>query len=143
MKKNIITFLSLILIFSCSNVRTAKIKMGNNIYNLEIADTQELRSKGLMFRKKLPQNSGMIFVFSYDDYRSFYMKNTLIPLDIAFVNSSLEIVNIEQMQPLDETPVYSNEKAMYAIEMNRNFFEKNNIKTGDKIEILTSLKYIP
>jgi uncharacterized membrane protein (UPF0127 family) len=85
----------------------------------------------------------MLFVFSYEDYRYFYMKNTLIPLDIAFFDSQMKIVSIKQMQPLDETTVASDEKAMYALEMNQGFFEKQKIKVGDQAKLLTSVKYIP
>ncbi|OHD36378.1 MAG: hypothetical protein A2015_04440 [Spirochaetes bacterium GWF1_31_7] len=117
--------------------------MNDTIYNLEVADTYEKRQKGLMFRKKLQEKSGMIFVYSYADYRNFYMKNTLIPLDIAFIGPDLKILNIEQMAPLDETSVPSDGEAMYAIEMNKGFFNSINMKPGDSIEILSSLKYNP
>ena len=90
MLKKIILFLILLISFaSCKNVAKAKIEINGNVYTVEIANTQEKRSKGLMFRKSLPADSGMLFVFSYEDYRYFYMKNTLIPLDIAFFDSQL------------------------------------------------------
>jgi uncharacterized membrane protein (UPF0127 family) len=96
-----------------------------------------------MFRKHLPENTGMLFVFSYEDYRYFYMKNTLIPLDIAFFDSQMKIVSIKQMEPLDETTVPSDKKAMYALEMNKGFFEKEKINVGDSAKLLTSIKYFP
>lgn len=128
---------------SCQSKTEAKIEINGNIYTVEVANTQEKRSKGLMFRKKLPEDSGMLFVFSYEDYRYFYMKNTLIPLDIAFFDSQLKIVSIKQMEPLDETTVPSDKKAMYALEMNKDFFRKKGIKVGDQAKLLTSIKYIP
>ncbi len=145
-KKLFLSVLTIVcIIVSCNSERNtlAKIKMNNTIYNLEVADTYEKRQKGLMFRKKLPQKSGMIFVYSYADYRNFYMKNTLIPLDIAFIGPDLKILNIEQMAPLDETSIPSNGEAMYAIEMNKGFFNSIDMKPGDSIEILSSLKYNP
>lgn len=143
LKKTALLLMLLIMLMSCKNETKAKIEINGKIYTVEVANSQEKRSKGLMFRKYLPENTGMLFVFSYEDYRYFYMKNTLIPLDIAFFNVQMEIVSIKQMEPLDETTVPSEKKAMYALEMNRGFFEKEGIKVGDKIKLLTSVKYFP
>lgn len=143
MVKRTIQLLLLLVLFSCNSETKAKIEMNEKIYTVEVANSQEKRAKGLMFRKQLPQNTGMLFVFSYEDYRYFYMKNTLIPLDIAFFNAQMEIVSIKQMEPLDETTVPSDKKAMYALEMNRGFFENEGIKVGDKAKLLTSVKYFP
>lgn len=142
-RKNTLLLIVLIVLASCQNETKAKIEINKNVYTVEVANSQEKRSKGLMFRKQLPENSGMLFVFSYEDYRYFYMKNTLIPLDIAFFNAQMEIVSIKQMEPLDETTVASDRKAMYALEMNRGFFEKKEIKVGDKMKLLTPVKYFP
>lgn len=142
-KKNVLLLILFITLTSCQNETKAKIEINKTVYTVEVANSQEKRSKGLMFRKHLPDNTGMLFVFSYEDYRYFYMKNTLIPLDIAFFNAQMEIVSIKQMEPLDETTVASGKKAMYALEMNRGFFEKRGIKVGDKMKLLTSIKYFP
>lgn len=142
-RKNALLLLLLVMLASCQNETKAKIEINETVYTVEVANSKEKRSKGLMFRKKLPKNTGMLFVFSYEDYRSFYMKNTLIPLDIAFFDAQMEIVSIKQMEPLDETTVASGKKAMYALEMNRGFFEKKKIKVGDKMKLLTSIKYFP
>jgi uncharacterized membrane protein (UPF0127 family) len=144
MLKKIALLSVLFLIFiSCQNETKAKIMINEKTYTVEVANTQEKRSKGLMFRKHLPENTGMLFVFSYEDYRYFYMKNTLIPLDIAFFDSQMKIVSIKQMEPLDETTVPSDKKAMYALEMNKGFFEKEKINVGDSAKLLTSIKYFP
>ena len=144
MLKKIALLSVLFLIFiSCQNETKAKIMINEKTYTVEVANTQEKRSKGLMFRKHLPENTGMLFVFSYEDYRYFYMKNTLIPLDIAFFDSQMKIVSIKQMEPLDETTVPSDKKAMYALEMNKGFFEKEKINVGDSAKLLTSIKYLP
>lgn len=144
MLKKIALLSVLFLIFiSCKNETKAKIKINEKTYTVEVANTQEKRSKGLMFRKHLPENTGMLFVFSYEDYRYFYMKNTLIPLDIAFFDSQMKIVSIKQMEPLDETTVPSDKKAMYALEMNKGFFEKEKINIGDSAKLLTSIKHFP
>lgn len=143
LRKTVQLLMLLIVLSSCQSETKAKIEINEKTYTVEVANSQEKRAKGLMFRKHLPGNTGMLFVFSYEDYRYFYMKNTLIPLDIAFFNAQMEIVSIKQMEPLDEATVPSDKKAMYALEMNRGFFEKEGIKIGDKIKLLTSVKYLP
>src|SRR3989344_4541488 len=67
--------------------------------NVEIADDNEERMKGLMFRERLDENAGMLFVFEDEQYQAFWMKNTLIPLDIIFIGKNLEIVDIENAVP--------------------------------------------
>ena len=95
-----------------------------------------------MFRKKLSKNSGMLFVYRGKQYLSFYMKNTLIPLDIAFLDESFRIINIEEMFPLDETSVISKREAQFALEVNRSFFKRVNLKEGDIINFITPIRYI-
>ncbi|MBQ1998487.1 MAG: DUF192 domain-containing protein [Spirochaetales bacterium] len=143
LKKIVLSSVLFLIFISCQNETKAKIMINEKTYTVEVANTQEKRSKGLMFRKHLPENTGMLFVFSYEDYRYFYMKNTLIPLDIAFFDSQMKIVSIKQMEPLDETTVPSDKKAMYALEMNKGFFEKEKINVGDCAKLLTSIKYFP
>lgn len=101
---------------------------------VEIADTNESRSKGLMYRKNLEKNSGMLFVFKYEIMLSFWMKNTYIPLSIAYINSDGRINDIHLMQPLDTSVIYkSNRKSMYAIEVNQGWFKNNNIVEGCRV----------
>ena len=146
-KKSLIIILCIILStiilgYSFSNSKIVRIKISDRIYTFELAQTQEAREKGLMFRKALDQDSGMFFIFEKEDYLIFYMKDTLIPLDIAFIDSKLRIVDIQQMEPLDTTFIVSKAKALYALEVNRGFFEEAGIKLGDKIEPITALKGI-
>jgi len=124
-----------------SDKKFVKIRFGEQTFKVETALTEAERAKGLMHRRSLDAQSGMLFVYSYEQRLSFWMKNTLIPLDIAFIAGDGSILNIESMEPLDESTVSSNGKAMYALEMNRGFFTKYNIKAGDKIQILTPLQY--
>lgn len=102
---------------------------------VEVADTPEKIHQGLMFRESLGENNGMVFIFEGEDYRSFWMKNTLIPLDIIFVNSNSTIIDIkENFQPCEQEPCESyrsKEKATHAVEVNAGFVEKNNITEGD------------
>ena len=100
---------------------------------VEIADTDFLRNRGLMFRQHMPENSGMLFVFPGSDNRGFWMKNTLIPLSIAFINEGGHIINIENMEPNDLNSRYSSGPARYALEMNRGWFDKNSVRPGCKV----------
>lgn len=118
----------------CSKARsTIEIKYAQ--LNVENACTSEQLSQGLMFRKKLEENTGMLFVFSQEQTLNFWMRNTYIPLDIAYINNKNEIVDIQSMKPLDETAIVSKAPASYALEVNSGWFKKNNINVGDKIYI--------
>ncbi len=101
--------------------------------NLEVPKNQTEFDLGLMFRESLEENTGMLFVFEEVGEKFFHMKNTIIPLDIAFINKYGIIESIKQLQPLRVTPVSSDSDVLYAIEVNRGWFEKNNIEVGDKI----------
>lgn len=110
------------------------LRMGKHTAQVEIADTGLARRTGLMNRDSLPADQGMLF--SYDQPRelSFWMKNTKIPLDIAFVDEDGTIFQIEQMQPLDEDHTVSIRAARFALEMNQGWFKKHGVRVGDKIE---------
>jgi len=125
----------------CINKKQSKVKIEirDKTYTFELASTREERKKGLMFRKKLDPNGGMLFVYPNRTNLSFYMKNTLIPLDIAFISADYKIIEIRQMFPLDETSIESKEEAQYALEVNRGFFDRIGLKAGEKITILTSI----
>ncbi len=101
---------------------------------IEIANTEAKRALGLMYRNKMREDRGMLFVFDDEQYRSFWMKNTILPLDMIFVNSKLEIINIRKnTRPFDESQYISTAPAKYVIEVNAGFTNRYNIKSGDKI----------
>jgi uncharacterized membrane protein (UPF0127 family) len=101
---------------------------------VEIAQDPEALEKGLMFRDRLPENQGMLFVFPAPRVLSFWMRNTYIPLDIAFIDELGIIIDIQHMLPNDESKHYvSGSAALYALEMNGGWFKKNNITTGSKV----------
>jgi uncharacterized protein len=102
---------------------------------VEIADERAEQQRGLMERTELAENAGMLFVFDRDAPRSFWMRNTLIPLSIAYIASDGRIVDIQDMQPLDETSHPSAEPAQYALEVNQGFFAERGIKVGNVVEI--------
>jgi uncharacterized protein len=102
---------------------------------VEIADDQAEQRRGLMERTELAEDAGMLFVFDREEPRSFWMRNTLIPLSIAYIASDGRIVDIQDMQPLDETSHPSAEPAQYALEVNQGFFAERGIEVGNEVEI--------
>jgi uncharacterized protein len=142
MKKYFLFFLIVLSLFSCnSSANNVKIKLNGKIYSFEVAATEKARQTGLMFVKKLDRDGGMLFVYGQKQELYYYMKNTFIPLDIAFIDENLRIIDIQSMEPLDETTIQSKGKAMYALEVNRGFYEKIGVKVGDKLEIISPLSY--
>ncbi|MBR3947131.1 MAG: DUF192 domain-containing protein [Bacteroidales bacterium] len=102
--------------------------------DIELATTEEEHARGLMFRKQMDENKGMLFMFSYEDWRSFWMRNTLIPLDIIYVNAKREVVSIcKNAKTLDETSLPSEAPAMYVIEINAGHCDKYGIDKGTKV----------
>tara|TARA_B100000287_G_scaffold231058_1_gene217612 strand:- start:514 stop:1254 length:741 start_codon:yes stop_codon:yes gene_type:complete len=101
--------------------------------NLEIPSNQKDFDKGLMFRERLSKDSGMLFIFNEVSEKSFHMKNTFIPLDIAFINKDGIIESIKELEPNNLNPVYSDSEVLYALEVNRGWFTEKNIKVGDRV----------
>jgi uncharacterized membrane protein (UPF0127 family) len=99
----------------------------------EIAETDEEQSEGLMNRTSLGKNNGMLFLFEEGSSPCFWMKDTKIPLSIAFISKSNTIVKITNMEPLSLKEHCSGEPIVLALEVNQGWFEENNIKVGDKI----------
>jgi len=98
----------------------------------EVARTDAERARGLMEREELPEGRGMIFVFPDLAIRSFWMQNTYIPLDIAFMDSGGVIVDIQSMEPLDETFTSSASPAMFALEVPQGWFRARGIEVGQR-----------
>jgi len=102
--------------------------------DIEIADDSIERQIGLMHRDRLQDNQGMFFMFADESPQAFWMKNTIIPLDIIFINSDLEIVTVyRNTQPFSETQLVSEAPALYVVEVNAGFTEKHGIKAGDRV----------
>lgn len=102
--------------------------------NVEIAFTSEEHAKGLMNRSELCNDCGMLFIFSDEDYRTFWMKNTKIPLSIAFIDANGIINDIQDMKPYQTFPTYTSKyPAKFALEVNQGWFKKNYIKPGSKV----------
>jgi uncharacterized membrane protein (UPF0127 family) len=101
---------------------------------VELAETAKERTYGLMHRKSLGENEGMLFVYKSDQYMNFWMKNVSIPLSIAFINKAGVIIDIQDMETDNGAKTYpSPEPVRYALEMNKGFFKKNKIYVGDRL----------
>jgi uncharacterized membrane protein (UPF0127 family) len=105
--------------------------------SIEVADTPEERSVGLMNRESLPENAGMLFDFGGETNSGFWMRNTLLPLSIAFVAADGTILHIEDMQPQTEDLHFSPTQYRYAIEVNQGWFSENGISVGDSVHFRT------
>jgi uncharacterized protein len=125
--------LCLFLVVPSLHAQTIALKIGGKTVRAELANTPEARSHGLMQRKKLCANCGMLFVFPRPDIQSFWMKNTPLPLSIAFIAPSGIIVNIEDMQPETTDTHESSDEALYALEMAQGWFERSGVKPQDMV----------
>ncbi|MGZ3721677.1 MAG: DUF192 domain-containing protein [Bdellovibrionales bacterium] len=147
--KNIIAFL---ILFSCGAVHArdlnklyskADFKIGTQKFSAYVADDEERRAQGLMFIEKMPENTGMLFVFEDERVLGFWMKNTLIPLSIGFFDAKGVLIDIQEMKVAASImevspPSYkSNGAAAFALEMNTGWFAKHGIKTGSHLVRLT------
>lgn len=114
----------------------AWVVFGADTVRAEIASTSGQREQGLMYREEVPPGTGMLFVFDDEAVRSFWMKNTYVPLDIAYLDSSMRIVDIKRMEPRTEELYESSDPAMFALEVPRGWFEAHGIAEGDEAEIV-------
>jgi uncharacterized membrane protein (UPF0127 family) len=113
---------------------TYPLKIKGHTARVEVAVTEEEKRTGLMFRRTLGENSGMIFVYENEGRWAMWMKNTYVPLSVAFIDRNGRILNIEDMQPLTEDTHQAAGPAKYALEMNQGWFAKNGIGKGDKVQ---------
>ena len=119
--------------FSNENIEVS-IYNKNITFNVEVAKTIEERKTGLMYRKKLLNNEGMLFIFPREKIIQLWMKNTYIPLDVIFISENKIIVDLKKnMEKLSETIVKSKVKSRYALEFNAGLINKLDIKIGDKV----------
>jgi uncharacterized protein len=112
---------------------TTDITAGMHVIKAELAVTPQQQSMGMMFRREMPGNEGMLFVAEDSQVRCFWMKNTLIPLSIAFIADDGSIVNIAEMQALNERSHCSTKPVRYALEMPQGWFAKKGIAAGFKL----------
>ena len=144
--RNVLLLVLTPTLWSCtghSNI-SDKITYELNIHNkkprVEVAFTQKERTIGLMFRDKLDSDHGMLFIYPQEQNLSFWMKNTRIPLSIAFINSSGTITQIEPMAPYSLTSHTSKAEVRFALEMEEGWFRKNGITVGSKVDFPPEIK---
>jgi uncharacterized membrane protein (UPF0127 family) len=132
-------------VFFCSLLFSERISIDGNILEVEIADTHESRAKGLMGRLDLEEDHGMLFVYKTAQPLCFWMKNTFIPLSIAFFNEDKVLLQILDMDPpfQEPYPLYkSKTPALYALEVPQGWFRKKKIKPGVKFSFLSDQNHI-
>lgn len=131
--------LSLILGTACTqNLPTTRVQIGGVNVLAEIADSDMEKAIGLMNRTSLGENNGMLFIFDDERTRSFWMKNTLIPLDMIFIAANGTIVDVTTMQPCKSLfceSYRSKQPAKYVLEVNAGFSEEHGVEVGDSVDI--------
>jgi uncharacterized membrane protein (UPF0127 family) len=110
-----------------------KLSAGMHRIEAQVARTPEQRMTGLMYRKEMPQHEGMLFVFEQPSRQCFWMKNTLLPLSIAFIDDQGTVVNVEEMKPQTLESHCSTKPVRYVLEMNQGWFAKKGIRPGAKL----------
>jgi len=110
-----------------------RLTAGMHVITAEIAANDAARTKGLMFRESLEPNHGMLFVFERANVQCFWMKNTKIPLSIAFIKADGIITNIANMAPMTENSHCSTEPVLYTLEMEEGWFAKHGVSAGKSI----------
>ncbi|MCW8109417.1 DUF192 domain-containing protein [Alteromonas ponticola] len=114
---------------------TATVIIFGERFAVEYAHSPAQRAQGLMFRKSLCEDCGMLFYFTPHRKVGMWMKNTYIPLDVAFIDEEGVITDIKAMQPHDLNTTMSSKKVAYSLEMNQGWFKQHNVKVGDTIKI--------
>ena len=133
-----LTFLGVVMLIETFAIRAetlpqVHLQIGMHVIQAEVAANNETRMKGLMYRKSLQKNQGMLFVFDRSDRHSMWMKNTPLPLSVAFLDDKGVIVNIEEMKPFTDVTHTATKPARYALEMSEGWFKQRGIKAGDTV----------
>lgn len=121
--------------FEKAEIRIETADKTTHTLTVELAKTEKQREQGFMFREKIPEDTGMLFVFDRDERLAFWMKNTPTPLSIAYISSSGKIRAIFDMEPFNEKTVVSPFSVRYALEVPKGWFEKVGIKVGDSVDL--------
>ena len=114
-------------------LRTTQLTAGIHVITAEVASTPQSRMIGLMMRERLAPNHGMVFVFEDKSQHCFWMRNTLIPLSIAFIDDDGTVVSVADMAPKSEASTCPQRPVRYALEMNQGWFTKRGVTAGKKI----------
>ena len=114
-------------------MKTTTLKVAGHALKVEVAASDAQRMQGLMYRKKMGANDGMLFIFDEPAYQAMWMKNTLIPLSVAFLDAQGTILNILDMEPETLDTHMSAGPSIYAVETNKGWFAQKKVKAGDKV----------
>lgn len=117
-----------------ADLPTRTLRIHGQALTVEVASTPQTRETGLMNRFSLQQDHGMLFIFEAPQPLAFWMKDTYVPLSIAFVDANGRILNVEDMRPKDESTHWSKAPALFAIEMRQGWFASKGIGAGDVVE---------
>jgi uncharacterized protein len=117
-----------------------EVTVGSAVFRVEVARTEAQRARGLMQRRSLGSREGMLFVFEADEHLTFWMKDTLVPLSIAFLSSEGRILQIEDMVPLSEKAIRSRLSARYALELPRGSFHEVGAAEGSPVGLPAELR---
>ena len=130
------SFKFFLVFFISSNTFSAdEIKINVLLTNIEVASNPNDRRKGLMYRKSLSEDHGMFFVWEYRKRQCMWMRNTYIPLNVAYIDTKGKILEIYEMLPLSEDSICSKKRVKYALEVNLDWFKRNNVNVGDQMDI--------
>ncbi len=129
-----------LLFLSFSVISEEKISIESLFSKIEVVSNSQERKLGLMYRENLPYDNAMFFIWEYKKRQCMWMRNTYIPLNVAFLDSSGKILEIYDMVPLSDESVCSKKRVRYALEVNLNWFEDNNILVGDVLDISNLVK---
>ena len=119
---------------SPQRLSSIKLSAGMHVLNVEVARTPQEHGVGLMFRKSMPTNDGMLFIFDRPGQQCFWMKNTLLPLSVAFVADDGSIANLDDMKPQTLDSHCSTKEVRYVLEMNEGWFARRGIRAGMKLQ---------
>jgi hypothetical protein len=116
------------------------VTIGSDAFTIEVARTENQRARGLMHRQTLGKREGMLFVFDADQHLAFWMKDTTLPLSIAFLSSDGRILQIEDMEPLSQKSIRSRLSARYALELPRGAFAEAGASEGEAVVLPERLR---
>lgn len=116
-----------------SPLPTTRLTAGIHLITAEVAATDPARMRGLMFRERLAPNSGMLFIFDDKAMQCMWMRNTFVPLSVAFIEDDGSIVNIEDMQPRTEASHCAKRPVRYALEMELGWFARRGLQSGSRL----------
>ena len=129
-----------LLFLSFSVISEEKISIESLFSKIEVVSNSQERKLGLMYRENLPYDNAMFFIWEYKKRQCMWMRNTYIPLNVAYLDSSGKILEIYDMVPFSDESVCSKKRVRYALEVNLNWFEDNNILVGNVLDISNLVK---